>query len=144
MYRRPHAKPPPRRLRSLAINKQRPSSQLLLRVFERPQQLANLALLLCRQRIADVLEDDEPLRRDRLDYAVGQLVALVDEIRLVIRSLDHRDERRSTLHDAANRDLVDRERADAVAVLDRIPHVDTGSRNQAQERITPAGGVVGV
>src|SRR5215510_4203799 len=109
MLRRPHAKPPPRRLRSPTIDRQR-SSQLLLRVFERPQQLANFALLLRRQRIADVLKDDEPLRRDRLDHAVGQLVALVDEIRSVVRTLDHRDERLPTLHDAAYRDFSDQER----------------------------------
>ena len=47
-----------------------PRDESFLGVLERSQQFANLPLLHERQRIVDFLNDDESLRRDRLDRAV--------------------------------------------------------------------------
>ena len=56
-----------------------------------------------------------PLRRDRFDNAVEQLVALMHDVGLVVRPLNHRDERAPALQDAADRDVGDRHAARAFA-----------------------------
>ena len=62
-------------------NRPRPSSQSPSRPRAIAAASALRAVFSARQRIADVLNRDKPLRRDRFHHAVGQLVALVDEIR---------------------------------------------------------------
>ena len=78
-----------------------------------------------------------------LDRAVEQLVALVDDVGLVVRPLDHRDQRAAALHDAAHRDLGDRHARRPVAASRRRPRLAAGAE-QVEERIAPAVRLIGV
>jgi hypothetical protein len=79
---------------------------------------------------------------DGLDLAVEQSIALMDDVGFVVGTGDHCDERVAALHDAANRDLAERQTRQPVASATDWARLRSGAE-QVQERIAAAGGLVG-
>src|SRR6476646_4069071 len=76
---------------------------LSLGVLKPSQQPPYFALFDNRERVVNVLLDDESLRRDRLDRTVEQLVSLVHDVRFVVGPLHHGNQPVAALQHSSNR-----------------------------------------
>src|SRR6478609_7608345 len=102
----------------------------------------NFTLLDERQRVMHVLREHHAVLGDGLDRSVGEAIAAADDVGLVVRRLDHRQVAGGAADYALHGDLVHQQSGHAAGALDvlRLP----AAPDQADERITPALGVVGV
>src|SRR5918994_4590098 len=73
------------------------------------EALPNLLVLHDRQRVVDLLNDDDAVRSNRFDRTVSEPIVRANHVGLLIRPLHDRDVAAAVLQDAPHRQLGDRQ-----------------------------------